>query len=104
MSFHSIKPAELQENLFDLIGKDWFLMSAEKDGRVNPMTVAWATMGILWQKPVVICAVRPERFTREFLDASDVFSLTVFENSGARCWDTAALCLAVRKTRWPRRV
>lgn len=56
-------------------------MSAEKDGRVNPMTVAWATMGILWQKPVVICAVRPERFTREFLDASDVFSLTVFENS-----------------------
>lgn len=45
MSFHSIKPAELQENLFDLIGKDWFLMSAEKDGRVNPMTVAWATMG-----------------------------------------------------------
>lgn len=81
MSFHSIKPAELQENLFNLIGKDWFLMSAEKDGRVNPMTVAWATMGILWQKPVVICAVRPERFTREFLDASDVFSLTVFENS-----------------------
>ena len=47
MSFHSIKPAELQENLFNLIGKDWFLMSAEKDGRVNPMTVAWATMGIL---------------------------------------------------------
>lgn len=45
MSFHSIKPAELQENLFNLIGKDWFLMSAEKDGRVNPMTVAWASCG-----------------------------------------------------------
>ena len=81
MSFHSIKPAELQENLFDLIGKDWLVMSAVKDGRLPPMTGAWATMGILWQKPVVICAVRPERFTREFLDASDVFSLTVFENS-----------------------
>lgn len=81
MSFHSIKPAQLGENLFDLIGKDWFLMSAEKEGRVNPMTVAWATMGILWQKPVVMCAVRPERFTREFLDASDVFSLTVFDKS-----------------------
>ncbi len=81
MSFHSIKPAELGENLFQLIGKDWFLMSAEKEGRVNPMTVAWATMGILWQKPVVMCAVRPERFTREFLDASNVFSLTVFDKS-----------------------
>ena len=81
MAFHSIKPAGLTENIFDLIGKDWFLMSAEKEGRVNPMTVAWATMGILWQKPVVMCAVRPERFTREFLDAAEGFSLTVFDNS-----------------------
>ena len=63
----------MTENIFSLISKDWFLMSAEKEGRVNPMTVAWATAGILWQKPVVMCAVRPERFTREFLDASDVF-------------------------------
>lgn len=46
MAFHSIKPAGLTENIFDLIGKDWFLMSAEKEGRVNPMTVARATMGI----------------------------------------------------------
>lgn len=36
MSFHSIKPAELQENLFDLIGKDWFLMSAEKVAGIIP--------------------------------------------------------------------
>lgn len=81
MAFRSIKPADLEENLFTLISKDWFLMSAEQDGRVNPMTVAWATMGILWQKPVVIVAVRPERYTREFADAADTFSLTVFDNS-----------------------
>ena len=47
MTFHSIKPADLTENIFTLISKDWFLMSAEKEGRVNPMTVAWATAGIL---------------------------------------------------------
>ena len=81
MAFHSIKPVQITENIFSLISKDWFLMSAEKEGRVNPMTVAWAAAGILWQKPVMMCAVRPERFTREFLDASDVFSLTVFDNS-----------------------
>lgn len=28
-----------------------------------------------------MCAVRPERFTREFLDAAEGFSLTVFDNS-----------------------
>ena len=62
MAFHSIKPVQITENIFSLISKDWFLMSAEKEGRVNPMTVAWATAGILWQKPVVMCAVRPERY------------------------------------------
>ena len=81
MTFHEIKASDLTENIFNLIGKDWFLMSAEKDGRVNPMTVSWATAGILWQKNVEICAVRPERFTCEFLDAAETFSLTVFDKT-----------------------
>lgn len=78
MSYKSIKPSEFNENIFDLISKDWFLMTAESDGIVNPMTVAWATFGILWQKPVVIVAVRPERYTHEIATKADTFSLTVF--------------------------
>lgn len=69
----------MNENVFDLISKDWFLMTAEADGIVNPMTVAWATMGILWQKPVVMVAVRPERYTHEIATKADTFSLTVFD-------------------------
>jgi len=79
MAFHEINVTDFNENVFNLIKNEWFLMSAEKDGKVNPMTVAWATVGILWQKNVVIAAVRPERYTREFLDAADTFSLTVFD-------------------------
>ncbi|RZT03081.1 flavin reductase family protein [Cuneatibacter caecimuris] len=78
MNYKTIKPAEFQENIFNLISKDWFLMTAESEGVVNPMTVAWATMGILWQKPVVIVAVRPERYTHEIASAAETFSLTVF--------------------------
>lgn len=78
MVFRTIKPSEMNENIFDLISKDWFLMTAEADGIVNPMTVAWATLGILWQKPVVIAAVRPERYTHEIATKADTFSLTVF--------------------------
>lgn len=81
MSYKSIKPAELNENVFELISKDWFLMTAEADGVVNPMTVAWATVGILWQKPVVIVAVRPERYTHEIASKADTFSLTVFDKA-----------------------
>lgn len=81
MKYHQVKPSEITENLFDMIAKDWFLMTAEKDGIVNPMTVAWATMGILWQKPVVMVAVRPERYTYEIASYADTFSLTVFPNT-----------------------
>lgn len=100
MAFHSIKPAGLTENIFDLIGKDWFLMSAEKEGRVNPMTVAWATMGILWQKPVVMCAVRPERFTREFLDAAEGFSSPYLTTATGKCWAIAEPFPAGIRIRW----
>lgn len=78
MSYKNIKPSEFNKNIFNLIGKDWFLMTAESLGVVNPMTVAWATFGILWGKPVVSVAVRPERYTHEIASKADTFSLTVF--------------------------
>lgn len=81
MSFKSIKPEELQDNPFTLIGKDWFLMTAEKEGKVNTMTVAWGGLGVLWGKNVVFIAVRPERYTYEFVEFADTFSLTVFDKS-----------------------
>ena len=31
---------ELNENAFDLIGKDWMLFTAKKDGKVNTMTAS----------------------------------------------------------------
>ncbi len=83
MAFKKITPSEFNENVFDLIKKDWFLMTAEADGVVNTMTVAWATLGILWQKPVVIVAVRPERYTHEIASKADTFSLTTLPSEPA---------------------
>lgn len=78
MSFHMLNPTELNENVFSLIQADWFLMTAEKEGHLNAMTVSWASLGVLWTRPVVVAAVRPERYTREFLDAAGTFSMTIF--------------------------
>lgn len=50
MAFHEIKPIELNENTFKLFAKDWFLMTAEKEGKVNTMTVGWGGFGVLWKK------------------------------------------------------
>lgn len=79
--FDSINPRQLPDNAFQLIGYDWFLMTAEKEGKANTMTVAWGGLGFMWGKPVVFAAVRPERYTFEFTEHTDTFSLTVFDDS-----------------------
>lgn len=72
-----IKPEELQDNPFKLIGKDWMLITAEKDGKVNTMTASWGGVGILWNKSVATVYIRKSRYTKEFVDNGDHFSLCV---------------------------
>lgn len=73
--FKEINANEIKSNVFDLIGKDWMLIAAEKEGKVNAMTAIWGGMGVLFNKNVVYIFVRKSRFTKEFLDASSTFSL-----------------------------
>ena len=53
VTMKEIKPIELNENPFKLIGEDWFLVAAEKEGRVNMLTASWGQVGVMWGKPVV---------------------------------------------------
>ena len=77
--YKEIKPNELNESTFKLIGNDWMLITAAKDGKVNTMTASWGGFGIMWGKNVVSIVVRPQRYTKEFIDASSTFSLTFFD-------------------------
>ena len=69
-----ILPEEL-ENAFRLIGKDWMLITAKGEGSVNAMTASWGGMGVLWNKPVAFCFIRPQRFTHTLTEQSERFSL-----------------------------
>jgi flavin reductase (DIM6/NTAB) family NADH-FMN oxidoreductase RutF len=80
MSYRPIEPAELQGNVFDLIGEKWMLITAKKyksDQKVNTMTASWGGMGIMWGKPVAWCVVRPVRYTYGFMEEADCFTLSV---------------------------
>lgn len=76
-----IKYELFEENVFNMIGKDWLLITAEKDGKVNTMTASWGGAGIMWNKKVAYIFVRPQRYTKEFIDASDKLSLSVLPYS-----------------------
>lgn len=76
-----INAEQLQDNPFKLIGKDWMLITAEKDGKINTMTASWGGVGILWGKNVATVYIRKSRYTKEFVDGTDHFSLCVLPES-----------------------
>ncbi len=68
-------------NPFEAIGKQWMLITAAREDKVNTMTASWGGMGVLWGYNVVYIFVRQSRFTKEFIDASDTFSISFYPAS-----------------------
>ena len=82
MEFKEISVNEINENVFEMIGKQWMLVTAAKSKEdVNTMTASWGGLGIMWGKPVAFVFIRPQRYTKEFIDNSDTLSLTFFDES-----------------------
>ena len=42
--FREMKPQEIKDNPFELIGKEWLLVAANKDGKSNAMTASWGAV------------------------------------------------------------
>ena len=77
--FKEISLADIQKDPYHLIDKEWMLITAmKKDGSINTMTASWGTIGSLWEKPVAIIWVRPQRYTKQFVDQSDKVTLSFF--------------------------
>ena len=69
---------EISKNVFDMIGKQWMLVGAAKDGKVNAMTASWGGLGVMWGKNVAFVFIRQTRYTKEFVDNGETFSLSFF--------------------------
>lgn len=78
MNWKKVSVKDLDRNVFRMIGDEWMLVTAEKDGKVNTMTASWGAMGIMWGKTVATVYLRPQRYTKEFVDASETFTLSFF--------------------------
>ena len=68
----------LSFNPFERIGSDWCLITAGNKDSYNTMTASWGGVGILWGKEVVTCYIRPQRYTKEFVDSEEYFTLSFF--------------------------
>ena len=73
-------PVDLLEfNPFSKIGTEWMAVTAGDKNKANTMTASWGTVGVLWGKNVVSIFIRESRYTKEFIDKQDTFSLTFFD-------------------------
>jgi flavin reductase (DIM6/NTAB) family NADH-FMN oxidoreductase RutF len=65
---------------FGLKNKWMLVTAAQPGGTVNTMTASWGGFGVMWNKEVAFVVIRPQRYTREFVESSDSFSLTFFNS------------------------
>lgn len=77
MSFQEVKAEELVMNPFTKIGKEWLLITAGNEQKCNTMTASWGAMGVMWGKNAVTVYIRPQRYTKEFVDREDTFTISV---------------------------
>lgn len=76
--FEQIDPKSLDQNVFSLIGDQWMLLTAGTGEKCNTMTASWGGLGVLWGKPVATVYIRPQRYTLEFVEREEKFTLAFF--------------------------
>lgn len=70
---------ELQMEVFSQLDKKWALLSAGSLEHYNAMTIAWGGFGTLWSKPVATVYVKPIRYTYQFMEENEYFTISFFE-------------------------
>ena len=78
MAFKEVDIKSLTFNPFTKIGSEWMLITAGDQSGYNTMTASWGGLGVLWGKNVATCYIRPQRYTKEFVDARDTFTLSFY--------------------------
>lgn len=74
--FEAIDPKSLTLAPFRAIDEQWMLITAGTAEHCNTMTASWGGLGTLWNLPMATCYIRPQRYTRQFVDECEYFTLS----------------------------
>lgn len=69
---------EFSTEIFSQFDKKWALLTAGNMEKFNTMTISWGGLGTLWGKPVATVYVRKTRYTHEFMDGSEYFTISFY--------------------------
>ncbi len=69
---------ELIADVFGQFGKKWALVTAGTRENFNTMTISWGGLGTLWGEPVATVYVRLSRYTHQFMENNDYFTVSFY--------------------------
>lgn len=67
-------------DIFKKFNKDWALLTVGDKNKYNTMTISWGTLGTLWHKEVVTVFVRNSRYTHEFIENNEYFTVSFYSD------------------------
>ena len=67
-------------DIFKKFNEDWALLTVGDKNKYNTMTISWGTLGTLWNKEVVIVFVRKSRYTHEFIENNEYFTVSFYSD------------------------
>ena len=67
-----------QVDAFHIFDKQWALVTAGTLNHYNTMTISWGGLGTLWSRPVATVYVKPIRYTYQFLEKNEYFTVSFF--------------------------
>ena len=78
MPFQEINVREFSMKPFEMIGEEWMLVTAGDQEKYNTMTASWGGIGVMWGKNVAVTVIRAQRYTKEFVESHDTFTLSFY--------------------------
>ncbi len=76
--YKQIYPEQIPGNIIKLLSQDWMLITAGNDQQYNTMTASWGGLGYLYNKPITLCFINPARYTYQFMEESETYTLSFY--------------------------
>ena len=67
-------------NIFTLVGKDFYAVTAGKKEHYNSMIGSGGGFGLFFKKPTTWCLFRKDRYTLELIEKEQTYTLSFFPN------------------------
>ena len=77
-NYINIPATDIKDNMSQVIGSEWMLVTAGNKESFNTMTAGWGATGFIWGRPAAFIMIRDSRYTYEFIEREQAYTLSFF--------------------------